>query len=443
MNAALRRLAFGIGLAVTATAALLVRGDGPLPNDADLMAVPAPVADHQNGFILLSAAAELLRWPQQPAEDARWMGLARGESWDDAVAARAVAANDRAIDALARVVRAPAFQTPPVRDIRSDALPDLLSWLRLAKASAIRAIAEARRGDTNAALADAWLALRVSQRMSRDENATVMHAAFAQSVGAAGLDALEVTLPYLSLDAARSRELAAQLESLHTDTDAWKRMWAGEYRALRASLLACCDAAQARELAAEHAAPGFALWLPRAYLYQPNNSLKLYGARIRLRQMRAEQAYVPEAAESLASSPLTVLLPNYLGKLRVAQSAQLAWIDARRRQFDTRVEAARAAIALRAFERERGTLPPSLEALVPTYLGSVPRDWFSESALRLDRRERMVYSVGSDGVDNGGRPIDGDHGLLEPRFPLLEPGEPASADESSRATLPGFDGPHS
>jgi len=54
-------------------------------------------------------------------------------------------------------------------------------------------------------------------------------------------------------------------------------------------------------------------------------------------------------------------------------------------------------------------LPDALDALVPAYLPAIPSDPFDGKPLRFKRRESgyIVYSVGSDTVDDGGleRPV--------------------------------------
>jgi len=68
-------------------------------------------------------------------------------------------------------------------------------------------------------------------------------------------------------------------------------------------------------------------------------------------------------------------------------------------------------IALRtalAIERHRlahkGRMPSSLEELVPAYLPAVPRDAFDNQPLRFKLLPRgyVLYSIGADGVDDGG-----------------------------------------
>lgn len=80
------------------------------------------------------------------------------------------------------------------------------------------------------------------------------------------------------------------------------------------------------------------------------------------------------------------------------------------RSFDTlpRAEAgdacARAAVAMTRFRLDHGKFPPRLDELVPAYLNAIPIDPFDGHPLRLAIRNNqwIIYSIGPDGVDNGG-----------------------------------------
>jgi hypothetical protein len=66
-----------------------------------------------------------------------------------------------------------------------------------------------------------------------------------------------------------------------------------------------------------------------------------------------------------------------------------------------------ARLALHAFRKERGVYPPTLDALVPTYLLQTPRDAFADNHPLRYRREGSRYklwSVGPDGRDDSARP---------------------------------------
>ncbi len=67
------------------------------------------------------------------------------------------------------------------------------------------------------------------------------------------------------------------------------------------------------------------------------------------------------------------------------------------------------ALALRAFHRDHGRYPDTLSGLSPVYLSSLPNDPFSPGNrfhYRLTKERYILYSVGPDGKDDGGTPID-------------------------------------
>ena len=85
-------------------------------------------------------------------------------------------------------------------------------------------------------------------------------------------------------------------------------------------------------------------------------------------------------------------------------------------RLDARLRVAEAGVAVERFRRAEGRLPRTLEELVPGYLDAVPADPFDDAdgPLRLrvveggegDEGGAVVYSVGTDGHDDGGRERD-------------------------------------
>ena len=62
-------------------------------------------------------------------------------------------------------------------------------------------------------------------------------------------------------------------------------------------------------------------------------------------------------------------------------------------------------LAVRLYRDEQGHVPADLQDLVPRYLPSIPLDPFSGEAMiyRIQDRDFLVYSLGRDRTDNGGR----------------------------------------
>ncbi len=66
-------------------------------------------------------------------------------------------------------------------------------------------------------------------------------------------------------------------------------------------------------------------------------------------------------------------------------------------------------LAIHAFKLEHGKLPESLNELSPVYLKQLPEDEFATSGTfkyRVEDGKFTLYSVGPDGQDDGGKPID-------------------------------------
>ena len=68
-----------------------------------------------------------------------------------------------------------------------------------------------------------------------------------------------------------------------------------------------------------------------------------------------------------------------------------------------------AALAARCFFLEKGRLPNDLAELAPTYIERIPDDPFYIGPLhgKMTDRALVIYSIGPDGVDDGGTPILG------------------------------------
>jgi hypothetical protein len=71
------------------------------------------------------------------------------------------------------------------------------------------------------------------------------------------------------------------------------------------------------------------------------------------------------------------------------------------------IELAITALAVERFRHAQGRLPDDLKELAPQFLDAIPTDPFDGAALRYRRLTRgyVVYSVGQDGHDDGGREV--------------------------------------
>ena len=75
--------------------------------------------------------------------------------------------------------------------------------------------------------------------------------------------------------------------------------------------------------------------------------------------------------------------------------------------FETARNMTIVAIALKRYELQHQQLPPTLDSLTPTILKTTPLDYMNGQALHYQNNSDgtfLLYSVGENGVDDGGKP---------------------------------------
>lgn len=283
------------------------------------------------------------------------------------------------------------------------------------------------------------------------EGDTVDESYYAVGIAWYGAEAIEAGLPELTLsgkvrDEAGADPARAALDRLMTllrDETAYTRGFVRVVAWERARYAALAESLNSPPADAHDAAirPRHTLWLHQVY-YRP----LLDRAAVRMlehfdHELAAAQApswpeYVARLAQAPTvpggvsafdrpTAPLNTAIP--LPFIRFSQLHYRALADRR---------LATLALAIRSFQLDQGTFPEALAALVETgYLPALPDDPFAaDQPLRYRRDDpaTVVYSVGIDGVDDGGtyavsprgrvRRDEGDLVLFlnggQPRFPL-------------------------
>lgn len=113
---------------------------------------------------------------------------------------------------------------------------------------------------------------------------------------------------------------------------------------------------------------------------------------------RPQDNQLPNIEGAIASKLYTSLLPLFLkGRIKHLENAA-----------DNNLLAL--AFALRAYRLERGAYPQTLAQLAPDYLPTIPDDPFATKGSypyqTLPNDRYLLYSIGPDGIDNKGKPVD-------------------------------------
>lgn len=121
----------------------------------------------------------------------------------------------------------------------------------------------------------------------------------------------------------------------------------------------------------------------------------------RLMDAQIDNAHLPystmQPVTGFKKSPVAIFAINVSSR---------RWIQAR---ADTQCVLAMTMLALRAYKMNHGNYPRTLQKLVPHYLRKVPLDSFdglTPLRYRLEGEKYFLWSIGPDGINNNGRPIE-------------------------------------
>jgi hypothetical protein len=215
---------------------------------------------------------------------------------------------------------------------------------------------------------------------------------------ALALSTLERVLAQTSVDAERLRQIERMVGTVEEED----RLYWG-VRGERAMLIGGAEwlfATGARDLAGAFvlpvpaSTPGLRGWL----MGDLAEGIHLEGMLVRAKTPKERIAAAVEMERAVQS------LPRY-------RFATRALIPALSRAFEldlrttATVRAARMALAAERYRLDKGRFPDKLDDLVPGYLEAVPVDPFDDKPMRyrIDRDAVIIYSVGDDKVDDGGK----------------------------------------
>lgn len=361
----------------------------------------AQVVPTPNGFDLYQAAFDLKE------EIDREQGLGEGQAapppgvppdpWGEGPAELAVPQRVLLYQPVLTLVRQALTQDCRFPQITSVAepLPYLRSVRSVARLLAMEAECHRLERDGRAAAASALDGLAMAQ------DAMTQGIIISWLVGVAteaiSLNSLELTVPML--DAAQCKQTAGELRALQASRPPASQWLAGEETFARLGL---------RELATRP-----------TLLRDLVEDDKDIATDEKCRRLVAEQLplaweaitpYYQQLAAALAQpyrgdrSPAP--LPANPLLTRLTPRWQPVWF--RTTHSDLRFTLLEAELSASAYLLDQGRLPQSLADLVPTYLPQVPTDPFDGKPLKsvVTGGSLVIYSVGPDGIDDGGKPTD-------------------------------------
>ena len=401
------------------------RAQGEPLTMAELVA-PAPAAEQNAASLYDQADAALFYSPNAASavpsapsrgvskEEEQMLKLAEPNTPLDAPGLAVLAHNRRAVELVRWASERPKCVFPI--DWSQPALkilfPQYGKMRRLARLMSVQAIVEAKRGNTQAALRDARCIFAISDHL-KDEP-MLMGFLVARAINVLGNRTVAHILEVAPISAERGRAFEASLPK--TDWSAWfRRAMLGE----RAAGLSAFESARAQPsmlggevlsmLYSEDApnSPGTRLLLsPLGKLWAPMLKLDevelLRLCEMRLRSVTPMSVPMPpgdveDFEKALRDTPTyalsaTIMFPPVV---RSRQYRDLIEVYSRQRQV---------VLALSAYRQAYARYPAKLSQAEAMW-GPLPRDLYSSQPMRYtsDGRTFVLYSVGPNGADDGGR----------------------------------------
>ena len=376
--------------------------DLPSAEDDDLRVTRETLPGDQNAFRLIQDAAHNLKWPEEQDEQLR--GGNREAMME------VLTQNQEALTLLDQGLAIGRLQVPEETP-GSELSIDPRSWMRLGRLLGFRVRLNVDTGRTSGAFDDAFDLLRFGHMVEGAQGGMFVYL-LGNNLKSQGLAELRELLSQENLSSEFLQPIVESLELLRPQEQSFLETLQQEYTYMATvienpSQIGSDGDDETNDL--EKLERMLKMPLFRRYLYQENATKKLLADRYReLAQSwdkNCTRVDFSDPGREGAKLVQTIWKPNFIGRTLVQigiPSMENTLLGKCRLQTD--VSATQLLVALLAYRADRGEAPPSIDSLVPDYIPVVPLDDYDGRPLRYLRENELIYSVGTNLVDDGGNP---------------------------------------
>ena len=391
-------------------------------DDAHLLPERRKVAEDKNGFVELEKVVASVSeddWDDERTELRKlWKG--DGEDGDLVAAAKIIEKRKELFELFDVLLEKPHLQFPPVENIY-DPTSEVFQLLSLSTYLRARVRVHASRGEWKEAVEGLEPLLVLGNRTIEGEGGLI-HYLVGAAIVLEACGEMESFLSSPEFPVNLVPRLFAILELTPDHEAAGDLVWKNEYRMLANitrdfSNGLGVQAIQAIGLDLERDR-GWAATLKdcagqvgMAFLFQPNMTrrdmatfFQHYRKLTELPPHRRKEVKAPELLERVEHRDVFGARGvNWIGNVLLQLALpQLESAVFRSDLVQSNVEALQILCALRQYEAREQKLPAALSDLVPGDLKELPRDRFSGKRFSYSAEERRFWSVGMDGIDQGG-----------------------------------------
>ncbi len=397
--------------------------------DLALTKIAVPVADNAY-YDLIKLEQAAVDIPQVTDNQGFINGTLAGVRWDQATVDEAVTKNAHALAYFSDAAQKSSYQFPAYADPANIDVMQFQGFPKMmptAKVAVLNALNLQKQGKEREAFQQAMDILHVGNSIEKSRSPLLGYFVGA-GIKILGLQTLQRLLADTKLSAAELTPYLAQVQSFAADPDSSAHALKMEYQ-FHAGYFddnALLNNPAIRGVTDDVIQPIlWRSWVPKRYYFQPHKIVAAAAAQYRevIATNTTSCDKVPkQTSDERASYNLwfylqLYFLPNAVGQLLDANSF-LPGTSVWQRQCNEKAlqGATETLIALKAYAKDKGALPASLADLVPEYLPSIPQDPYDGKALKYSAEKKILYSVGSDHVDNGGSTGDDWQKMGDPTF---------------------------
>jgi hypothetical protein len=400
------QIVFSVIIAILGTILSVFSSDMPPPNDSDMTLPEVTVRAEDNAYYSLTRIQMYLYEPKGGAD--RLTAHLVGTKWDDRFVRDILYRNEKAIQYFHEAALKPQFQDPTANDYEDPSFDAFRSFHEMARVSSLKAARLFKRGRDIEALAEALNILENGQKIQNAQG-SVLHYVIAAHMKNIGLDRMRRISQSTRLSPEILMSYVGKLEKYKQNEEGLKTAFMHEY----GFLVWAIDEVTSGQLTSEAGGVVKPLKSHRFY-FKPNKTKSLFADFLRSQINNVDVPCgfrtVREVQRLTPSSMIQWFVTENLGGKILYDTAMPQYatsVHETRCDEDLSVSATQVLFALRAFKMETGQYPDSLDELVPRYINSVPEDPFDGKPLRYSPQKKIIYSVGMDLEDSGGREVRG------------------------------------
>lgn len=394
--------------------------DIPPINDKDILPITIKVPDQDNAFFDLDGIKDVTY------ETCTVFNVQDLKKCDDQDTLLVLDKNKQAFAKWDSAAQKRSFQDPLYQDLTTPApykpnFPYLSysSYQKLARLNTLRGLNQIKQGNSEVGLNILFETLTVGQKIQTPGSGLLANLV-GISLKSIGFQGLQMAAGQLKFSHDNAIQIENKLDTFSFDVNGLKETFKQEYLST-SYLIDSMVSGKIVDIYPNSSTDSASIdinnkvksGIKNNYLFQPNRTKSLaanwWRAQINNIDSSCTEIKQIEAPQK-PSSNLSLFFfsmfykQNGIGEILQNISAlELTGVVEHKCTQQVELDATKVLFAMRAYQLEKGSLPAALDQLAPTYIPSIPIDPYDNAPLKYSASSKVIYSVGEDKKDDGGK----------------------------------------